>query len=101
MNFQWQKKKGENSLGIDSFPFTSFPNEQMADHDHRTNASRTPASDRGSDSGSSNDNDDDVWGDDDNVSYDRSIAEREWSRLHENFGNVSFFYYYFFFPLAV
>jgi len=32
---------------------------------------------------------DDVWGDDDNVSYDRAIAEKEWSRLHETFGNVS------------
>jgi hypothetical protein len=34
------------------------------------------------------DNDDDIWGDDDAVSYDRAIAEREWSRLHDTFGNV-------------
>jgi len=72
----------------------------MADHDHRTNASPTWASDRSSDSGSGNDNDNDVWGDDDNVSYDRSIAEREWSRLHENFGNVSFFFFSYFLFLS-
>ncbi|KAF9325404.1 hypothetical protein BG006_011129 [Podila minutissima] len=33
---------------------------------------------------------DDVWGDDDNVSYDRAIAEKEWSRLHETFGNTGY-----------
>ncbi|KAF9577472.1 hypothetical protein BGW38_007292 [Lunasporangiospora selenospora] len=41
--------------------------------------------------------DEDVWGDDDDtcgdadtVSYDRAIAEREWARLHENFGNSGY-----------
>ncbi|KAG0328909.1 hypothetical protein BG004_002446 [Podila humilis] len=33
---------------------------------------------------------DDVWGDDDNVSYDRAIAEKEWSRMHETFGNTGY-----------
>ncbi|GJJ68823.1 hypothetical protein EMPS_01169 [Entomortierella parvispora] len=62
----------------------------MTDRDSRTNASPTWSSDKGSDSGNGSGNDDDIWGDDDNVSYDRSIAEREWSRLHENFGNSGY-----------
>ncbi|KAK3825949.1 MAG: hypothetical protein J3Q66DRAFT_329012 [Benniella sp.] len=36
------------------------------------------------------DKDDDIWGDDDAVSYDRAIAEREWSRLHDTFGNTGY-----------
>ncbi|KAF9932416.1 hypothetical protein FBU30_008268 [Linnemannia zychae] len=36
------------------------------------------------------DNGDDVWGNDDNVSYDRAIAQKEWDRLHENFGNAGY-----------
>ncbi|KAF9121579.1 hypothetical protein BGW39_010416 [Mortierella sp. 14UC] len=34
--------------------------------------------------------DDDVWGNDDEVSYDRTIAQKEWDRLHENFGNTGY-----------
>ncbi|KAF9903328.1 hypothetical protein EC991_003975 [Linnemannia zychae] len=37
-----------------------------------------------------NDADDDVWGNDDEVSYDRTIAQKEWDRLHENFGNTGY-----------
>ncbi|KAG0234253.1 hypothetical protein BGW42_006758 [Actinomortierella wolfii] len=38
---------------------------------------------------------DDIWGDDgslseNNVDYDRAIAEREWARMHENFGNEGY-----------
>ncbi|KAF9408923.1 hypothetical protein BGZ94_002146 [Podila epigama] len=33
---------------------------------------------------------DDVWGDEDNVAYDRVIAEKEWSKLHENYGNAGY-----------
>ncbi|KAF9538643.1 hypothetical protein EC957_006380 [Mortierella hygrophila] len=33
---------------------------------------------------------DDVWGNDDDVSYDRAIAQKEWDRLHENFGNTGY-----------
>ncbi|KAF9087811.1 hypothetical protein BGX23_007853 [Mortierella sp. AD031] len=33
---------------------------------------------------------DDVWGNDDGVSYDRTIAQKEWDRLHENFGNAGY-----------
>ncbi|KAI7831174.1 hypothetical protein BC939DRAFT_221860 [Gamsiella multidivaricata] len=33
---------------------------------------------------------DDIWDDGDNVSYDRAIAEREWSRLHDTFGNTGY-----------
>ncbi|KAG0250160.1 hypothetical protein BG011_008606 [Mortierella polycephala] len=33
---------------------------------------------------------DDIWDEGDNVSYDRTIAEKEWSRLHETFGNTGY-----------
>lgn len=35
--------------------------------------------------------DDDIWAlsDEDNVEYDRAIAQKEWDRMHENHGNVS------------
>ncbi|KAK3843703.1 MAG: hypothetical protein J3R72DRAFT_440599 [Linnemannia gamsii] len=33
---------------------------------------------------------DDVWGNDDEISYDRTIAQKEWDRLHENFGNTGY-----------
>ncbi|KAF9972034.1 hypothetical protein BGZ73_004915 [Actinomortierella ambigua] len=37
---------------------------------------------------------DDIWGSDesqsDNIDYERSIAEREWARMHENFGNEGY-----------
>ncbi|CAO3573339.1 unnamed protein product [Mortierella alpina] len=32
----------------------------------------------------------DIWDDDDSISYDRAIAEKEWSRLHETFGNTGY-----------
>ncbi|KAF9288136.1 hypothetical protein BGZ68_000753 [Mortierella alpina] len=32
----------------------------------------------------------DIWDDDDSLSYDRAIAEKEWSRLHETFGNTGY-----------
>ncbi|KAG0051142.1 hypothetical protein BGZ83_004044 [Gryganskiella cystojenkinii] len=62
----------------------------MTDQDNHYKTTGTPSeattpssSDQGSDH-------DDVWGDDEDVSYDRSIAEKEWSRLHENFGNSGY-----------
>ncbi|KAF9113538.1 hypothetical protein BGX27_001348 [Mortierella sp. AM989] len=33
---------------------------------------------------------DDIWGDDDNVSYDRAIAERDWSRMNDTFGSSGY-----------
>ncbi|KAF9934337.1 hypothetical protein BGZ67_003934 [Mortierella alpina] len=32
----------------------------------------------------------DIWDDGDSISYDRAIAEKEWSRLHETFGNTGY-----------
>ncbi|ORZ01019.1 hypothetical protein BCR43DRAFT_434255 [Syncephalastrum racemosum] len=36
--------------------------------------------------------DDDVWAlsDEDNVEYDRAIAQKEWDRMHENHGNEGY-----------
>lgn len=53
----------------------------MTEQDHHSNRSSTQVS--GDDS-----SDDDIWDEGDAVSYDRTIAEREWSRLHDTFGNV-------------
>ncbi|KAG0198724.1 hypothetical protein BGX28_007864 [Mortierella sp. GBA30] len=36
------------------------------------------------------DDGDDIWDEGDSISYDRAIAEREWSRLHETFGNTGY-----------
>ncbi|KAI1317938.1 hypothetical protein EDD11_007460 [Mortierella claussenii] len=36
------------------------------------------------------DDGDAIWDEDDNVSYDRAIAEREWSRLNDTFGNSGY-----------
>ncbi|KAF9917324.1 hypothetical protein BX616_001355 [Lobosporangium transversale] len=33
---------------------------------------------------------DDIWEDGDNVSYDRAIAEKEWSRMNDTFGNTGY-----------
>ncbi|KAF9178979.1 hypothetical protein BGZ51_007335 [Haplosporangium sp. Z 767] len=36
------------------------------------------------------DDGDDIWDESDNTSYDRAIAEKEWTRLHETFGNTGY-----------
>lgn len=53
----------------------------MSDPEHHDHALVDVWEDEGGDN-------DDVWGNDDEVSYDRAIAQKEWDRLHENFGNV-------------
>lgn len=53
----------------------------MTDLDHHS--SRPSAQVSGDDSSG-----DDIWDESDAVSYDRTIAEREWSRLHDTFGSV-------------
>lgn len=53
----------------------------MSDPEHYDHSSVDVWEDEGGDN-------DDVWGNDDDVSYDRAIAQKEWDRLHENFGNV-------------
>ncbi|KAF8947569.1 hypothetical protein BGZ47_008714 [Haplosporangium gracile] len=52
----------------------------MSDLEHDDHSSMDVWEDEGGDN-------DDVWGNDDEVSYDRAIAQKEWDRLHENFGN--------------
>ncbi|KAF8957670.1 hypothetical protein BGZ46_002104 [Entomortierella lignicola] len=32
----------------------------------------------------------DIWGDEDEISYDRAIAEKDWSRMNETFGNSGY-----------
>ena len=53
----------------------------MSDPEHHDHSSVDVWEDEGGDN-------DDVWGNDDEISYDRAIAQKEWDRLHENFGNV-------------
>ncbi|KAF9153113.1 hypothetical protein BG015_004053 [Linnemannia schmuckeri] len=55
----------------------------MSDPEHDNHYSMDAWEDEGGDN-------DDVWGNDDEVSYDRAIAQKEWDRLHENFGNTGY-----------
>ncbi|KAG0068910.1 hypothetical protein BGZ89_003866 [Linnemannia elongata] len=55
----------------------------MSDPEHHDHSSVDVWEDEGGDN-------DDVWGNDDDVSYDRAIAQKEWDRLHENFGNTGY-----------
>ncbi|KAF9987408.1 F-actin-capping protein [Modicella reniformis] len=68
----------ETSISFNSFNTTSA----MSDREQHSSHSSTPVSE--------NDGGDDIWDDSDNVLYDRSIAEREWSRLHDTFGNTGY-----------
>ncbi|KAG0221578.1 hypothetical protein B0O80DRAFT_446392 [Mortierella sp. GBAus27b] len=54
----------------------------MTDLDHHSKGSLAQVSD--------DDGSDDIWDESDGVSYDRAIAEREWTRLHETFGNTGY-----------
>ncbi|KAG0316753.1 hypothetical protein BGZ99_006713 [Dissophora globulifera] len=51
-------------------------------HNHHYHSTSDPAI--------SEDDNDDVWDDGDNLEYDRAIAEREWDRLHDTFGNTGY-----------
>lgn len=46
---------------------------------------------------------DDIWADSDNeeqVAYERNLAEKEWERLQEDHGNVSLYFLFYFLRLC-